>query len=194
MAARAHVRVARRLAELPVVRATFATGELSYSKVRALTRIATPSSETELVQVARHATAAHLDRIARARRSVDRLAEAEQTERRHEARHVHTFWDDDGSLVVTARLAPEEGALFLQALDAAGHSLRNQPPPLDAPAEAPEGQRGHNAPAGAPEGQRDDNAPAGAPEGQGGEIAHAGAPRGGGGSDGFERQTGLRAR
>src|SRR3989442_1033352 len=38
-AAREHVRVARRLADLPLVRAAFARGELSYSKVRALTRV-----------------------------------------------------------------------------------------------------------------------------------------------------------
>jgi hypothetical protein len=38
--AREHVRVAGRLSELPLIRAAFARGELSYSKVRALIRVA----------------------------------------------------------------------------------------------------------------------------------------------------------
>ena len=123
-AAHEHVRVARRLGELPLVRTAFAEGRLSYSKARALTRIATPATEADLVALAAHATAAHLDRIARARRSVS-ANETEEANARHEARHVHWFWDEDGSLVLTARLDPEEGALVLQALDAAAHALRN---------------------------------------------------------------------
>ena len=60
--AREHVRVALRLVELPCIRAAFAVGELSYAKVRALTRIAEPESEEELLELARHLTAAQLDR------------------------------------------------------------------------------------------------------------------------------------
>ena len=44
-AAREHVRVARALRDLPVIRGEFAAGRLSYAKVRALTRIATPATE-----------------------------------------------------------------------------------------------------------------------------------------------------
>ncbi len=123
VSAREQVRVAHRLGELPLVHAAFAAGELSYSKVRALVRVATPATETDLVELARHATAAHLERIARARRSVS-PQENHDTNARHQNRHVHYFWDDDGSLVLTARLDPEEGALVLQALDAAAHALR----------------------------------------------------------------------
>ncbi len=114
VSAREQVRVAHRLGELPLVHAAFAAGELSYSKVRALVRVATPATETDLVELARHATAAHLERIDRARRSVSRQ-ENDETNARHQNRHVHYFWDDDGSLVLTARLDPEEGALVLQA-------------------------------------------------------------------------------
>lgn len=126
VSAREHLRVAQRLTELPVVRAAFSAGELSYSKVRAVARIATPATEAPLVELARHATAAHMDRIARARRSVATGDEEDEARRRHEARHVHWFWDEDGSLVLTARLGPDEGALLLQALDAAGHALRDR--------------------------------------------------------------------
>ncbi|MGI8685650.1 MAG: DUF222 domain-containing protein [Acidimicrobiales bacterium] len=126
VAGRQHLRVAHRLAELAKVRAAFAAGELTYSKVRALVRIAKPETEAPLVELARHTTAAQLDRIARARTNVHTGDEAENAARRHQARHLHWFWDDDGSLVLTARLGPDEGALVLQALDAADHALRDQ--------------------------------------------------------------------
>src|SRR5689334_24604613 len=56
-AAREHVRVARALGELPLTDAAFSIGKLSYSKVRALTRMATPATEQELLGIAMHATA-----------------------------------------------------------------------------------------------------------------------------------------
>ena len=70
--AQEHVRVARALEELPVMTAAFAAGQLSYSKVRAMTRVATPKSETDLVAVARHGTASHIDRIVAGYRQVER--------------------------------------------------------------------------------------------------------------------------
>src|SRR2546430_7926583 len=60
-AAREHVRVARALESLPVIAAAFASGALSYSKVRALTRMATPETDASLAELARSATAAHLE-------------------------------------------------------------------------------------------------------------------------------------
>src|SRR6516162_10980494 len=50
--AREHVRVARALGGLPVIRAQFTAGRLSYAKVRALTRIAAPETERDLVEMA----------------------------------------------------------------------------------------------------------------------------------------------
>ena len=55
--AREHVRVARALRDLPVIRARFAAGRLSYAKVRALTRIATPATESGLAELAEEAPA-----------------------------------------------------------------------------------------------------------------------------------------
>ena len=69
--AREHLRVAHRLKELPAIRESFGHGELSYSKVRALTRCATESTEAELVEVARHATATHIERIAQGYRRAE---------------------------------------------------------------------------------------------------------------------------
>ena len=59
-AAREKVRVARALENLPEIHAGFASGEFSYSKVRAMTRVATPANESVLVSIARHGTASHV--------------------------------------------------------------------------------------------------------------------------------------
>jgi hypothetical protein len=65
-AAREKVRVARALGSLPKIDALFGRGELGYSKVRALTRAATPESEQDFIDVAMHATASQFERLARA--------------------------------------------------------------------------------------------------------------------------------
>ncbi len=70
--ARDHVRVARGLEELPVVRAAFGAGRLSFSKARALTRLERPIDEESMVELARTATAAQLDRIVAGHRQIDR--------------------------------------------------------------------------------------------------------------------------
>src|SRR5580698_10668859 len=70
--AREQVRVARALGDLPVIRAGFAAGQLSYAKVRALTRIATPATEEGLAELAEPMTGGQLDRFARAHRQVSR--------------------------------------------------------------------------------------------------------------------------
>jgi hypothetical protein len=64
--AREHVRVARALRDLPVIRARFAAARLSYAKVRALTRIATPATEAGLAELAGPMTASQLERFATA--------------------------------------------------------------------------------------------------------------------------------
>ena len=100
----------------PRVRERFRRGELSYSKVRAITRIATAEIEAELVEMARFATAAQLEGLVRGYR---RAASLESAEAAHRDRFLSYEWDDDGSLCVRARLAPENGALFLKALEPA---------------------------------------------------------------------------
>ena len=122
-AAREKVRVARTLAELPRLSAEMRRGALSYSKVRALTRVATPESEARLLDFARCATAAHVERLVRAWRRVDRIAAAEDDRRRHENRHLEVWVDDDGMLVVRGRLSPEVGAVVQRALEAASDRL-----------------------------------------------------------------------
>ena len=111
-AAREQVRVARALPELPRIREAFESGQLSYSKVRVLTRVAEPGSEADLLELARYATAAQLERMLRAFRRVSR-AEAQAA---YENRYLTYYWDEDGSLCLRARLPAEEGALVLEAL------------------------------------------------------------------------------
>jgi Domain of unknown function (DUF222)/HNH endonuclease len=122
-AAREHVRVARRLRELPHIHHAFAGGELSYAKVRALTRVADGDSEEELLELARHLTAAQLERAVRAYRRVS----VDEARALADAAHLGYCWDEDGSLVIRARLAPEDGALFLRALEAARDLLQERP-------------------------------------------------------------------
>src|SRR6058998_2208877 len=122
-AARERVRVARALGTLPRLAQALARGELSYAKVRALTRVATPETEERLVAVGRAGTADHVERIVRGWRRVDRIAEAREEARRHQSRALHVYPDEDGMVIIRGRLAPEVGALLVQALAAAREAL-----------------------------------------------------------------------
>ena len=116
--AREKVRVARALGELPLLSEALAKGELGYSKVRALTRIATPDNEADLLDIGLHGTAQHVEKFARLYRRALRAGEIEQADAQHENR-VLTFWyEDDGTLVLHGRFPPEMGAR-ISALDAA---------------------------------------------------------------------------
>jgi hypothetical protein len=122
-AAQEHVRVARALERLPQIRLAFARGELTYSKVRALTRVAHDGNEELLLSHARYATAAQLERICRAYRGVT----VREAGRARELRHLSYSWDpDDGSLRFHGRLSGEEGTLLLAALEAGFDSLRGR--------------------------------------------------------------------
>jgi len=118
--AREHVRVARTLSGLPLIHEAFSVGELSYAKVRALTRVADAGNEEELLELARYLTASQLDRAVRAYRRVS----AQQAEDLHALAYAGYTWEPDGSLVVRARLAPEDGARFVRALEASFDRLR----------------------------------------------------------------------
>jgi hypothetical protein len=131
-AARERVRVARALESLPLITAAFAAGRLSYSKVRALTRVATPDNEAELVTLGEHGTAVHVERSVRAYRNV--LTSEDETEvanAQHRARFLQYDWDADGSLVGSFRIPPDMASVFAKAIDIArGHV----PPDTDGPA------------------------------------------------------------
>jgi 5-methylcytosine-specific restriction endonuclease McrA len=137
-AARERIRVARALGSLPLLAEALARGQLSYAKVRALTRVGTPETEARLLAVGRAGTAAHVERIVRGWRSVDRRAEARETARRHASRALHVRTDEDGMVVVSGRLEPEVGALLTQALAAARETLYQRARARDEAAAIPE--------------------------------------------------------
>jgi hypothetical protein len=133
-AARDHVRVARCLGAIPKITASFAKGALSFSQVRALSRVANEKNEDALLMWARHGTAAQIERMVRGYRQAKRIEEADDARKVHASRYLRHRVDDDGSVVITARLSPEEGALVLRALEAAENAIPS------ASAEAPEAQ------------------------------------------------------
>ena len=130
-AAREKVRVARALGDLPLLSDAKRRGRISYSKVRALTRVATPANERRLLGLAGCAPASYVERLARAWRRVDLHEEAGEERRRHERRHLSTWVDDDGMLVIRGRLSPEVGAAVRRALEAAGDQLRTDVSPAE---------------------------------------------------------------
>jgi hypothetical protein len=117
--AREHVRVARALPELPLIRTEFAAARLSYAKVRALTRIADADNEAELAQMAAAMTAGQLERFARAHR---RVTDA-QGARARSRRQLRWGWVDDHEFSFRGQLPPEQAAIVLQALRAAMDDL-----------------------------------------------------------------------
>lgn len=136
-AAYEQLRVARALGELPRIAFAFRRGALSYSKVRALTRVAEPHMEETLLMLAEDATAAQLERALRGYRAAIEPGAAANAA---SGRHVTTQWEDDGTLSIRANLPAEEGALVLKALDAARDALRE-----DARARGDETERGAGA-------------------------------------------------
>ena len=113
--AREKVRVARKLEECPRVQQAFAEGRISYSKVRAITRIVTPENEQTLLVYALESSTSQLERIVRSYRRLA-PAEQEQATRQHERRYLSYHHDDDDMLVLRGRLPPEVGALLVKAL------------------------------------------------------------------------------
>jgi hypothetical protein len=145
--AREKVRTARALEGLPNINKAFQTGGLSFSKVRAMTRIATVENEDYLLNIAEYGTAQHMEVLVRAFRTVSRIAdkptdfnaaeideckksvlgetqhELRQQQLEHECRSVSCYQDDDGMWIIKARLPAEEGALVAKALQELGDSI-----------------------------------------------------------------------
>jgi len=119
--AREQVRVARALGSFPLITAEFAAGRLSYAKVRALTRIATPETEADLLQMAIPMTASQIERFARAHRRVCGTDDS----RARPARKLTWHRIDDLDFAFRAVLPPEAAAVVLQALRAARDDLEH---------------------------------------------------------------------
>ena len=116
-AAREKVRVAHALEALPKISEKFRQGEVSYSKVRAMTRVATVDNEDYLLMIARHGTAAHVERLVRQYRKVKRIEALERDNERHVLRQLDWYFDDDGSFVLKGRFTPEQGVVIKKVLE-----------------------------------------------------------------------------
>ena len=122
-AAREKLRVAHCLDTLPLIDASFETGEISYSKVRAMTRVATPENEDFLLMIARHGTASHMEQVVGKYQGVSKSLEKKNCSVQDEAdqedaRKLVYYQDNDGMWVIHAKLPPEAGSLVVKALEA----------------------------------------------------------------------------
>ena len=121
--ARERVRTARALERLPQTADALKHGTISYAKVRALTRVATPEREAELLEFARAGSAAKLERTVRMLKKLSRDAELTAEQARRRSRTFSVFADGDGMYVVKGRLEPEVGAVLMRAVEAASDAL-----------------------------------------------------------------------
>lgn len=110
-----YCRTAQALVALPVVQARFAVGELSYSQVRAICRVATAENEELLVDLARSMTANQLEQVVSSYRRCREVAE-EEARHRDRRRTLQWGFDEDGSITGVFRLPPEDGAVLVRAI------------------------------------------------------------------------------
>jgi hypothetical protein len=134
-AAREKVRTAHALAELPKIAAAMQRGALSYAKVRALTRVACANTEETLLQYALHGTAMHVERIVRDFRRCKEAEELGREAQQQIDRKLTWFHDEEGMLVIKARLPAEAGQMFIKAIEAACEDAPSVETPADVSAE-----------------------------------------------------------
>jgi hypothetical protein len=129
-AAREKLRVAQALEQLPHLASAMAAGKLSYSKVRAITRVGDESNEDYFLNIALHGTANHVENLVRAYRRARDSQELNRDAIQQRDQSLLLYTDTDGSFVIRGRVPAEIGALFRKALQAAEDSL----PQKDVPA------------------------------------------------------------
>jgi len=127
-AAREKVRTARALAELPRTSAAMSRGELSFSRLRAITRVADAENEGDLLELARGCTTAQLERVVRAWKRGTRQDEATMERVRHERRCLSIYPDENGMYDIRGKLTPDVGALLMRAIEAASDALYREQP------------------------------------------------------------------
>lgn len=147
-AAREKIRVSHALEQLPEINEAFEKGELSYSKVRAMTRAATDLNESYLFNISQYGTAQHVEKLVGTFRTVSRVedfagsdaksvmgeldesvvvTDDEFDQRReqklYESRSVSCYQDDEGMWIIKAKLPAEEGGLLVKLLQELGGNL-----------------------------------------------------------------------
>lgn len=128
-AAREKVRVARALTDLPLLQEAFEAGRLSYSQVRAVTRVATPEDQERWLDAARCSTAGQLERVVRGVRRARKVDEdAADPERAAWRMQASKTYDDDGNAVYRLVLPAEQAAVLDAALEAVRVELERRAP------------------------------------------------------------------
>ncbi len=112
VAASEHVRVAVALTRLPAIHQALRDGRITWSKVRAITRVATPDSEPDWLLLAEAGTADHVERVVQAFRRVTPA----HVEQQHAERRLWVTIDDDGSTVLHAKLPTEIGNAIYEGI------------------------------------------------------------------------------
>jgi len=123
------VRVAKKLGEFPAIDDALRRGEVSYSKVRAMVRVATPANETLLLEYARLTTASQLEKLCRQYALVQRHGEESRPRDDEQRRYVRRRDTCDGMVKIEAVLHPEEAELVWSMLDHAARHLTHEPTP-----------------------------------------------------------------
>ena len=111
-----HVRVAKSLRQYPRLADEMGAGRLSFSQVRAISRLAGPGEDglvEDLIEAARHATVAQLEVVIRGLRTVD-----DNEQHSDPGEYLTQSWTADSRWRLSARLDPERGALVGAAIDA----------------------------------------------------------------------------
>ena len=126
-AAREKVRVALALKDLPLISEGFRKGALSYSKVRAMTRVADATNEAYLMHIAKHGTAHHVEKLVSLYRGCIRRQENQEANKQHLNRELTIWYGEDGCIIINARLPAEQGALIKKALEMAMSQPEAQP-------------------------------------------------------------------
>ena len=122
-ASRERIRIGRALARLPRIDAAFRDGVISYSKVRAITRVATPDTDAMLLAIAEGSSAAHLESLVR---TYERVGGSDRKRASSEQRRGLSWRYEDGMLVITAAVPAERGALVIKALQEVVDARRDE--------------------------------------------------------------------
>lgn len=117
------VRAAHALESLPLISEAMSRGEISFSKVRALTRVATAENEAELLEFARAGSTASLERLVRGWKLLGRHDEQKLERLRHASRSFSIFPNNEGMYLARGLLTPEVAAVLMRAVEAASDAL-----------------------------------------------------------------------
>ena len=122
-AARERIRIGRALERLPHIDDAFRDGAISYSKVRAITRVATPETDAMLLAIAEGSSAAQLESLVR---TYERVGGSDGKRASSEERRGLSWHYEDGMLVLTAAVPAERGALVIKALQQVVDGARDE--------------------------------------------------------------------